>query len=209
MVVLKISKGFFYSKNEEFSIVFKFCIDVNPNKNNSEMSFKNFNSLTFLQIIFNKKFVGIWVSNLIAVDSFMQTSIVTFYFNVLKWPQKYWLYWNSPNLIDCIEWIQGFVVDSSTGEWRMSELLFDKWVIISFVIIVLIITITSDIDLNASYALLENITFYWMLFSIFNVKEYSIKNYFNQISVVITHFNSLIFPLFGLLSNTLVNNKFK
>ena len=59
MVVLKISKGFFYSKNEEFSIVFKFCIDVNPNKNNSEMSFKNFNSLTFLQIIFNKKFVGI------------------------------------------------------------------------------------------------------------------------------------------------------
>ena len=84
----------------------------------------------------------------------------------------------------------------------MSELLFDKWVIISFVIIVLIITITSDIDLNASYALLENITFYWMLFSIFNVKEYSIKNYFNQISVVITHFNSLIFPLFGLLSNS-------
>ena len=208
-MVLKISKGFFYSKNEEFSIVFKFCIDVNPNKNHSEMSFKNFNSLTFLQIIFNKKFVGIWESNLIAVDSFMQTSIVTFYFNVLKWPQKYWLYWNSPNLTDCIEWIQGFIVDSSTGEWRMSELLFDKWVIISFVIIVLIITITSDIDLNASYALLENITFYWMLFSIFNVKEYSIKNYFNQISVVITHFNSLIFPLFGLLSNTLVNNKFK
>ena len=138
----------------------------------------------------DKGFYGI-----IAYDSFMQTSLVTFYFNVLRWPQSYWLYWNGPRLIDWTEWIKGFVLDPSTGEWKETNSYFDTYAIISFVIVVLLITILSDHDVNASYVILETITFYWMMFSVFNNREWTIKNYFSQITVAITHFNSLIFPL--------------
>ena len=62
-------------------------------------------------------------------------------------------------------------------------------------------TILSDHDVNASYVLLESITFYWMLFSVFEGREWYIKQYFDQTLVVATHFNILIFPIFKWLIN--------
>ena len=197
IVYLKIDEGLFYDRNERFSIVVKWCTKIFTNLKDSTMNYTNWNDLTLLQITFLKQFIGICESNLIAYDSYMQNSLVTFYFNVLKWPQNYWLYWNGPKLIDWTEWIKGFVLDPSTGEWKEMNSYFDTYVIISFVIVVLLITILSDHDVNASYVILETITFYWMIFTVFNNREWTIKNYFSQITVVITHFNSLIFPLFS------------
>ena len=111
-----------------------------------------------------------------------------------RWPQTHWLYWNGPNIIDWVECYAGFKIDASTKEWRVSQLYFDSWIIISFTILVLLMTILSDHDVNASYFLLESITYNWMLFLIFENKEWKIKQYFDQILVVITHLNSLIFP---------------
>ena len=66
------------------------------------------------------------------------------------------------------------------------------------------ITVLSDHDLNASYFLLESITLYWMLFIAFEEGELRIKHYFKQIIVVLTHSNSLLFPLFD--STFIVNS---
>ena len=77
----------------------------------------------------NKKFVGVWPSALIATDSYLQTASINFFINVLKWPQNCCLYWNGPKTIDWTEWVRGFLIDRSTGEWRVAQFYFDTWII--------------------------------------------------------------------------------
>ena len=170
-------------------------------------SYINYNSETLLQIIFPKNYVGHWNSSVIAVDFFMQTSIIDFSIEVLKWPQEHWLYWNGPEAIDWTEWIPGFLIDPSTGEWRVGASYFDSWVIISFVIVILLLTILTDRDVNASYVLLESITLYWMLFLVFEDNEFKIKHYFAQIKIVLTHLNSILIPNFAKIFKLDENSK--
>ena len=196
-VILKIEEGIFYDLNSNFSVFISFCSDVSTSSKDYQINFTDLNPVTYFQVTLNKNFLGSWKSNIIAFDLSEQASLATFYINVLKWPQRNWLYWNSPNIANWTEWIQGLVIDPSTREWKYGEPFFDKWIIISFTIVVLITTVISDHDVNASYILLESITLYWMLFSVFDGREWKIKQYFDEISIVITHFNSVTSPLFS------------
>ena len=212
VIGIKIHEGVFYKEYEEFSIVFNLWTDAHVDSKSSLTSIVNINPDIYYEVKFKKIFIGSWESNLIAVDLNKQASLIKFYINVLKWPQIHWLYWNGPNTIEWIEWIPGFFVYTPTGEWRILEFYFDSWVIISFAIVVLLMTILSDHDVNASYILLESITLYWMLFLVFDDREWRIKQYFNQLQIVITHLNSASFPLFSsmfsLNKNTNVTNSF-
>ena len=196
-VILKIEEGMFYDLNSNFSVIARFCSDVSINSKDSQINFTDLNPVTYFQVKLSKKFIGSWKSNIIAFDLSDQSSLATFYINVLKWPQSNWLYWNGPDKANWTEWVQGLVIDSETREWKYGEQFFEKWIIISFAFVVLISTIISDHDANASYILLESITLYWMLFSVFDGREWKIKQYFDEISIVITHFNSVISPLFS------------
>ena len=197
IVKLMIYQGLFYARNNKYLITIKWCTEVDMISKDLKESYINYNSETLLQIIFPKNYVGHWNSSVIAVDFFMQTSMINFSIEVLKWLQEHWLYWDGPETIDWTEWIPGFLIDPSTGEWRVDVSYFDSWVIISFVIIILLLTILTDRDVNASYVLLESITLYWMLFLVFEEKEWKIKHYFVQIKIVLTHFNSFLFPIFS------------
>ena len=200
-IKLIIDGDIFYDKDNRFSIVSNFWSNT---RISSEVSFSNTNltqSKTLLSFTLNRNFIGIWLSSLIDVDSFLQTASVNFFINVLKCPQNHWLYWNGPDTIDWTEWIRGYVVDAKSGVWTIDQFYFDKWIIISHSIIVLLMTIFTDQDLNASYILLESVTLYWILFIAFGSRALYIKQYFSQIIVVITHLNSLIFPYFEWLIN--------
>ena len=170
-------------------------------------SYINYNTETLLQIMFPKNYIGHWNSSIIAVDFFTQTSIIDFSIEVLKWPQEHWLYWNGPEAIDWTEWIPGFFIDPSTGKWRVGAPYFDSWVIISFVYVILLLTILTDRDVNASYVLLESITLYWMLFLVFEDNEFKIKHYFAQIKIVLTHLNSILIPNFAKIFKLDENSK--
>ena len=185
-------------KNRLVSIV------SNCSGKSSQINFTNFNPSIYFDIIFKKTYVGNWQSNVIATDTYLQTSLISFSINVLRWSQTNWLYWNGPKASDWTEWVYGFKIDLQTKEWKVSEAYIESWIIILFVIVVLLITVLSDHDLNASYILLESITLYWMLFIAFEEGELRIKYYFKQILVVLTHFNSLLFPLFD--STFIVNS---
>ena len=119
-------------KKSKYFIAVKWWTEVDMISKDLKDSYINYNSETLLQIIFPKNYVGHWNSSVIAVDFFMQTSIIDFSINVLKWPQEHWLYWDGPETIDWTECIPGFLVDPSTGEWRVDVSYFDSWVIIFF-----------------------------------------------------------------------------
>ena len=194
-IYLKVDEGMFYSESQKFMVAPSMWTDARITSNVSQIYFTNFNPPINFGIILEKNYIGRCQSSLVAIDSYLQTSLISFFINVLKWPQPHWLYWNGENAVEWTEWVPGFIIDPLTGEWMTEDYYFDKWILISFAIAVLTMTILTDHDVNASYILLESITLYWMLFSVFE-REWRIKQYFNQISVVITHFNSLIFPLF-------------
>ena len=198
---LIIKEGIFYDEDDSFSIIINCWNNVRIISEVSLSSFSSINSQTLLILTFNKKFIGIWPSSLIAADSFLQTASINFFINVLKWPQRNWLYWNGPDTIDWTEWIRGYTVNSQSGEWMMAKFYFDKWIIIAYTIIVLLMTIFTDQDLNASYILLESMTLYWILFIVFENRTWYIKQYLSEIFVIITHLNSLIFPYFDWLTN--------
>ena len=195
-VVLYIEEGVFYNKNEVFTLTLSMWTDVYFKSKSTQSIFTEISDFSYYEFTFKKNFIGSWGSSLIAVDSFMQTSLVNFSIEVLKWTQLHWLYWNGPNITQWTEWVRGFIIDLSTGEWRVAEFYFESWIIILFVIVMLLITILSDQDVNVSYVLLESITLYWMLFLTFQENEWRIKQYFEQISVVLTHFNLFLFHLF-------------
>ena len=193
---INLQNDLFYDKEDNFDITINWWDNVRISSNISFENISDSSSSSVLGVQINKDFIGEWPSKLIAVDSLLQTASIEFYIIALKWPQAHWLYWNGPNNIDWTTWVSGFVVDPKTGDWRIANVFFDWWIIIFFAIVVLLMTISTNHDLNASYILLESITYYWMLFFVFVNRENDIKSYFDSILLIITHFNYLVFPLF-------------
>ena len=156
-VELYIDEGIFYDEDDTFSVIIQWWNNL---RISDDVSFNNLtlvNPSNNFDLKFNKNYVGKWESQLIAIDSLLQTAIIDFYVDVLKWPQAHWLYWNGPDLKDCALWIKGFEIDGSTGACSMTQVYFDWWIIIVYVIIVLFATIFTEHDLNASYIFLESI----------------------------------------------------
>ena len=169
------------------------------------MSFQNitnFNPSFLLKLKFNKSYTGVWQSMMIAVDDILQTASITFYITVLKWSQTNCLYCNGPNSSDWTQWISGYIIDASSGKWVIEYVYFGWWIIIIFTIVILVITILTDNDANASYVLLENITLYWILLTAFKNRVWVTKQYSIQLSVVYTQLGSLIFPYFDWTTQT-------
>ena len=150
----------------------------------SNYSFQNLtlaNPSSTFNLKFSKNFVGEWPSSLIAVDSILQTAIIGFIINVLKWPQSYCLYWDSSGTFDWTQWISGYVIDGVNRKWVPEAIYYDGWIIMAFAILIILLTIFTDHDLNASNILLESITIYWMLFMCFKNKAINIKQYYERI----------------------------
>ena len=211
-IELEIKEAVFYDKDNYYSIVLNWCQDVRINQEISFQGIKDFNPSSLAKLKFNKDYTGIWESLMIAVDDILQTASIAFNIIVLKWPQTNWLYCNGPNSSDWTQWMSGYFIDVSTGKWVAENVYFDWWIIVAFTIIILIITVLTDSDVNASYVLLENITLYWILFSTFKSRVLLTTQYFIQLSVVYTQLGSLIFPYFDwaaqIDSNTGITNSF-
>ena len=191
-----INEAVFYDKDNYYSIITNWCQDVRISQEVSFQGIKDFNPRSLANIEINEYYTGIWEAFMIAVDDILQTASIKFYLEVLKWPQTNCLYCNGSNSLDWTQWISGYAIDASTREWVADNVYFDWWIIITFTVIVLIMTILKDHDVNASYILLENITLLWMLLTIFKNQVWTPKQYFNQLSVVYTQLGSLIFPYF-------------
>ena len=162
--------------------------------------FKNIsasNPSSILDLKFNKDFVGNCSSSLIAVDSLVQTASINFNIDVLKCLQDLWIYWNGPNIKDCTQWVSGYILNSSNGIWVTAHEYYDRWFIVTFIIIVFLMTFFTDHDLNASYALLESMTFYWVIFYAFKNKASNISQYFEQLTMIASHLNSLLVPAYN------------
>ena len=169
--------------------------------------FKEYNPSSTLYFNIYKDYIGNCTSSLIAIDSLLQTASISFNVEVLKWPQENWKYWNGPEIEDWLECVKGYVMSSFNNKWVIAEVYFDRWFIIAFAIIVLLITFFTDHELNASYLLLESITFYWILFYSFKNKASHIKQYFEQLKLIVTHFNSLFFPIYNYFVSTNLENQ--
>ena len=211
-VELVINEAIFYDKDSFYSIITNWCQDVKISKEVSFQGIIDFNPSSLIKLEFNKYYTGVWQSLLIAVDDILQTASIDLYITVLKWPQMNCLYCNGPNSSDWIQWMSGYIIDVSNGKWIIDYVYFDWWIIATFAIIILVITILSDYDVNASYVLLENITLYWILFSAFKGRVWVTKQYFIELSIVYTQFGSLIFSYFDWMahinSNTGITNSF-
>ena len=201
-IELKINESIFYDKDNFYSIITNLCQDVKISQEVSFQGFKNFNPSSLVKLEFNKHYTGVWKSLLIAIDDILQTASIELYIVVLKWPQTNCLYCNGPNSLDWTQWISGYILDISNGDWVIEHKYFDSWIIIIFTIVILIITILTDHDVNASYVLLENITLYWMLSTVFKSRAWVTKQYFIQLSVVYTQFGAMIFQYFDWIART-------
>ena len=211
-IVIQFYNDIFYDKDNNFTIIMKWCDNVLVSSDISSHDIPNSKLSSYFSFKFNNNFYGLCPSKLIAFDSILQTATIIFYIDVLQWPQEHWLYWNGPDIKDWIKCKGEYEVSTLTGECIIVEEYFEKWVIMWFLVLVLLITIFTNHDLNASYILLESMTFYWMLFLIFKDRALSIKQYFNQILVVITHFNPLLLkPMNEKISvnnNTMITSSF-
>lgn len=57
-------------------------------------------------------------------------------------------------------------------------------------------TVLTEHDLNASYALLESLTCYWMLFAVVETNASYIRQYFDQMLAVVSSCSSLLYPVY-------------
>ena len=201
-IELAINEAVFYDKDNNYSIVTNWCKDVRISQEVSFQGIKDFNPSSLAKLEINKYYTGVWESLMIAVDDILQTASISFYIIVLKWPQTNCLYCNGPNSSDWIQWTSGYIIDASSEKWIAEYVYFDWWIIMTFIVIILISTMLSDHDVNASYILLENITIYWILFTVFKNKVLITKQYFSQLSIVYTQLCSLFFPFFSKISHT-------
>ena len=196
-IILIMQNDIFYDKDDVFSIIINSWDDVLVN---IDTSFKNISASdpsSILDFKFNKNFVGNCSSSLIAVDSLLQTASINLNIDVLKCPQDHWIYWNGPYTTDCTQWVSGYIINSSNGKWVTAYEYYDRWVIVIFIIIVFLMTFFTDHDLNASYALLESMTFYWIIFYVFKNKSSYINQYFEQLTMITSHLNSLLVPVYN------------
>ena len=196
-IKLIIQNDIFYDTDDVFSIVINSWNDVLVNTDTSLHNISVSNPTSILDLNFNKDFVGNWSSSLIAVDSLVQTASIKFNIHVLKCPQDHWIYWNGPNTKDCTQWVSGYIVNSSNGKWVAADEYYDRWFIAAFIIIVLLMTFFTDHDLNASYVLLESMTFYWIIFYAFKNKASYTSQYFEQLTMITSHLNSLLVPAYN------------
>ena len=135
-IVVNIAQGIFLDKDENFSLMVTGWSNTDINTRDSINNFRDMNPLVQLEALLNSKFVGNCTSNIIAYDSYLQTWLVNFNINILQWTQANCLYWNGPNISDWIQWFSGFIIDSTTGEWRLFEYNYDLIIIIIYVTIV-------------------------------------------------------------------------
>ena len=135
-IVVNITQGIFLDKDESFSLMVTGWSNTDINTRGSINNFIDMNPLVQLEALLDSKFVGNCTSNIIAYDSYLQTWLINFNINILQWAQANWLYWNGPNISDWIQWFPGFIIDSTTGEWRLFEYNFDLIIIIVYVIII-------------------------------------------------------------------------
>ena len=196
-IKLIIQNDIFYDKDDVFSIIINSWDDVLVNIDTSLKNISAFNPSSILDLKFNKNFVGNCSSSLIAVDSLLQTASINFNIDVLKCPQNHWIYWDGPDTKDCTQWVSGYIVNSSNGKWVAAYEYYDRWFIAAFIIIVFLMTFYTDHDLNASYALLESLTFYWIIFYAFKNKASYISQYFEQLTMITSHLNSLLVPAYN------------
>ena len=196
-IILTMQNDIFYDKDDVFSIIINSWDDVLVNIDTSLKNISTSNPFSIFDLKFNKNFVGNCSSSLIAVDSLLQTASINFNVDVLKCPQDHWIYWNGPNTTDCTQWVSGYIINSSNGKWVAAYEYYDRWVIVIFIIIVFLMTFFTDHDLNASYVLLESLTFYWIIFYAFKNKSSYISQYFEQLTIITSHLNSLLVPVYN------------
>ena len=194
---LSIKSDIFYDKYDQFSIIISWWNNMQINANSSLNNFTNTNSASNFELQLNKNFIGLCPSDLIAVDSLSQTVTINFYIDVLKWPQKECLYWNGPKAKEWTKWANLYTLDPATGDWIIQKHYFDFWILLWFSIFTILVTLFTDYDSSAWFILLEILTFYWMLFWVFSSYSSNIHQYFKELSIIITHFNSLFFFLYG------------
>ena len=191
-------------------IVINWCRDVLVNSDTSLKNITGYSPSTIFNIRFSKNFVGEWPSDMIAVDSISQSASISFKVDVLKCPQHRCLYWDGPNTSDWTQWVEGFIIDSSSGKWVAPNIYIDQWIIAAMLHTdcSMLMTIFTDHDLNASYAVLESITFYWMLFFAIENSSSFIKQYFDQLTFIVSNWSTLLYPVFRWLEIIHSNSKF-
>ena len=183
----------FYVPGDSLSLFLEYYIKNFTRLDNSTLFYQN-QTLTHADIKFENSFVGACESLVFAMDSIYQVASVDYTVKILKWPQQNWFYWNGPNTFDWTQWKYGYQLNTNKNEWEYKGTYFDKWLLLIFMIAVILMTIFTEHDLNFSYQLLESITYYWMMFLVFDDKFLFLKQYFRQIDIVVTQFTSAILP---------------
>ena len=201
-IQLLLAEDLFFDPDDSIQIYLHFCTNILIKTNVSSKQISSDTASYYLNVDLDRNFIGICKSQAVALDTFSQTATIDFSIDVHIWPQIHWQYWSGPNKSDWIQWKDGYTLNSYTKECEIVDKYFDRWIILVFTAIVLLMTVFTDHDLNVSYILLESITIYWIMFLPFKNNSLYIKHYFDQIDLIITQLNSAVMPLFGIFKNT-------
>ena len=200
MVIQRIINlnSLFYDPGDNVDFAMTECIDNITDVISSTMMRYNEASKA-IESTFYKSYTGVCKAGILGYDALYQSSILQYYIRILACPQNKWLYCEGPDQYDCTKCVKGYFLENSTKIWIRNLHYIDKWIIICFAIIILLIMIVAEYDEDISVLLLENISIYYIMFLIENIYTTSINFYFDDLILVISNMSSLMFPLYKII----------